>query len=180
MLQSAVDLSRAHRMELPVTIAAAQAAQIPVVQTLAREIWHRHYPSLLSAAQIDYMLDRGYSAEALARFVTEADAGLALANEGVEPVGFAAWYRLDAKAMKLDKLYVLPQRHGRGIGRMLIEHVRALATKIGCSELTLNVNRGNSDAIRAYEASGFTIKSRGDFPIGGGFVMEDFIMVRAL
>ena len=167
-------------MELPVTIAAAQAAQIPVVQKLAREIWYRHYPSLLSAAQIDYMLERGYSSDALARFVTERDAGLVLAQEGIEPIGFAAWYRVDALTMKLDKLYVLPKLHGRGVGRMLIEHVGALATKVGCSELTLNVNRGNAQAIRAYEACGFTIESRGDFPIGGGFVMEDFIMVRAL
>ena len=167
-------------MELPVTIAAAEAAQIPVVQKLAREIWYRHYPSILSAAQIDYMLERGYSADALARFVTEPDAGLALAQEGIEPIGFAAWYRIDAATMKLDKLYVLPQRHGRGVGRALIEHVGALAERAGCVELTLNVNRGNSGAVRAYEACGSTIRGSGDFPIGGGFVMEDFIMVRAL
>jgi len=167
-------------MKLPVTIAAAQAAQIPAVQNLAREIWYRHYPSIISTAQIDYMLDRGYSAHALARFVTEPDAGLALAQEGNEPIGFAAWYRVDAKAMKLDKLYVLPQRQRRGVGRALIEHVNAVAARAGCVELTLNVNRGNSGAVRAYEACGFTIRSRGDFPIGGGFVMEAFIMVRAL
>ena len=167
-------------MELPVTIAAAQAAQIPVVQKLAREIWYRHYPSLLSSAQIDYMLERGYSDDALARFVTEVDAGLAFAQAGADPIGFAAWYRVDAKAMKLDKLYVLPQLHRRGVGRALIGHVRACAARARCSELTLNVNRGNSEAVRAYEACGFTIRSSGDFPIGGGFVMEDFIMVRAL
>jgi GNAT superfamily N-acetyltransferase len=167
-------------MQLPVTIAAAQAAQIPVVQKLAREIWYLHYPSLISAAQIDYMLEHGYSADALARFVSEPDAGLALAKEGVEPIGFAAWYRVDAATMKLDKLYVLPQRQRRGVGRALIEHVAALAGRSGCSELTLNVNRGNGGAVRAYEACAFTIRSSGNFPIGGGFVMEDYIMVRTL
>jgi len=167
-------------MELPVTIAAAQAAEIPVVQRLAQEIWRRHYPPILSLAQIDYMLERGYSDEALARFVVEPDAGLALAEVAEGVVAFAAWYRVDASTMKLDKLYVLPQRHHRGIGRALIEHVGGHAARAGCRALTLNVNRGNTQAVRAYEACGFAIRARGDFPIGGGFVMEDFIMVRTL
>jgi len=42
------------------------------------------------------------------------------------------------------------------------------------------VNRDNAKAIRAYERCGFAIRERGDFAIGEGFVMEDFIMVRAL
>jgi ribosomal protein S18 acetylase RimI-like enzyme len=54
------------------------------------------------------------------------------------------------------------------------------AKNAGCSVLTLNVNRGNVQAIRAYERYGFVVRGRGDFPIGDGFVMEDFIMERAL
>ena len=53
-------------------------------------------------------------------------------------------------------------------------------TRSACERLTLNVNRGNAKAIRAYERCGFAIHGRGDFPIGEGFVMEDFIMERAL
>ena len=168
-------------MESAVTIAAAQAAHIPLVQQLAHAVWHQHYPAILSAAQIDYMLERGYSHDALLRFVSDPDAGLALASVDAQPVGFAAWYRpAGGAAMKLDKLYVLPRCHGAGIGRALIEHVAAAARASGCGSLTLNVNRQNASAIRAYERCGFTIRDRGDFPIGAGFVMEDFIMVREL
>ena len=167
-------------MEPPVIIAAAQAAQIPVVQRLAQDIWRRHYSAILSLAQIDYMLERGYSDDALRRFVVEPDAGLAVAEAAGDAVGFAAWYRVDASTMKLDKLYVVLHWHGRGVGRALIDHVGEYAARAGCSALTLNVNRGNTSAVRAYEACGFTIRARGDFPIGEGFVMEDFIMVRPL
>jgi ribosomal protein S18 acetylase RimI-like enzyme len=180
MLQSLVDHLVCAVDEHPLTITAAQAAQIPTVQRLAREIWHTHYPSIIDVAQIDYMLDRGYSHEALLRFVEARDAGLALAGTPDGVIGFAAWYRVDATASKLDKLYVLPQRHRAGIGRALIEHVVGHAEAAGSKSLTLNVNRGNTMAIRAYERCGFTIRARGDFPIGGGFVMEDFIMVREL
>ena len=79
--------------------------------------------------------------------------------------------------MKLDKLYVLPEHHRAGIGRTLIEHVGTHARAAACTGLTLNVNRNNAPAIRAYERCGFVIRGRGDFPIGSGFVMEDYIMV---
>ena len=77
---------------------------IPLVQRLADEVWREHYPSILSQAQIDYMLARGYSREALLRFVTEPDAGLALAQTDGAAVGFAAWYRPESAVTKLDDL----------------------------------------------------------------------------
>jgi GNAT superfamily N-acetyltransferase len=161
-------------------IRAGGVSDIPLVQALADEIWHRHYPGIISREQIAYMLAHGYSREALTRFVTEDAAGLALAEIDDRDVGFAAWYRVDDTTTKIDKLYVLPEHHGTGVGRTLIEHVAAFARERGCTSLTLNVNRNNTGALRAYEHCGFAIRERGDFPIGNGFVMEDFVMVRGL
>jgi len=166
--------------ESRVRLRVGGAEDIPAVRALADAIWRQHYPGIISGDQIDYMLVHGYSAEALSRFVTENGAGLAIAEIDGRPVGFAAWYRDDATTTKLDKLYVLPEHHGSGVGRALIEHVAALARGRGGTTLTLNVNRNNTGAIRAYERCGFAIRERGDFPIGDGFVMEDFIMARVL
>lgn len=164
-----------------VVIVAATAHDMRVVQDLADTVWRRHYPGIISAEQIDYMLANGYSSQALEKFLVPGEAGLALARRDGDPVGFAAWYPPDAKrALKLDKLYVLPECHGMGIGRKLIEHVAARARAAGYPALTLNVNRRNAQAIAAYERCGFAIRERGDFPIGNGFVMEDYVMVREL
>ena len=163
------------------TIAAAGAGDIVAIQALAREIWHRHYPGIISRAQIDYMLARGYNDQALGRYLTTIGSGLALAIRDEDAVGFIGWYRIEARpALKLDKLYVRPEHHGEGIGRLLIEHVVAKARAADCTAVTLNVNRNNTNAVRAYERCGFAIRERGDFPIGNGFVMEDFIMEREL
>jgi GNAT superfamily N-acetyltransferase len=163
-----------------VTIAPAGAPDIGVVQALADHVWRSHYPGIISTEQIDYMLERGYAREALLRYVDAVDAGLAIARVGEEPVGFVAWQQSPPDAMKLEKLYVAPAHHGHGVGRALIEHVAAAARRAGCRELTLNVNRHNVASIRAYEHCGFAIRERGDFPIGNGFVMEDYIMARNL
>jgi GNAT superfamily N-acetyltransferase len=163
------------------TVKAASEGDIALVQRLADVTWRRHYPGILGAEQIDYMLARGYSRDALLEFVTSPDAGLALAVRDGRALGFAAWYRLEGgRSAKLDKLYVLPDHHGEGIGRALIEHVVAWARTAGCGAVTLNVNRHNTTSVRAYERCGFSIRERGDFSIGNGFVMEDFIMVRDL
>jgi len=164
----------------PFTIEAAGADDIGVIQALADAIWRRHYPGIISNAQIDYMLARGYSREALSHFLSEADAGLALAKRDGVAAGFVAWHPKDRATMKLEKLYVMPESHGRGIGRALIEHVIACARAGRFARVALNVNRENAGAIRAYERCGFAIRERGDFPIGNGFVMEDFIMVREI
>ena len=116
------------RRSSDVTIAAATDVDLPGVARLADVIWRAHYPGIITDEQIDYMLARGYSIDALAKFLHEPGAGLAIARAGGEPVGFAAWYRPDEPATtKLDKLYVLPSQHGRGTGRALIAHVEAAA-----------------------------------------------------
>jgi GNAT superfamily N-acetyltransferase len=165
----------------PVTLRRAELSDIGTVQRLAHDIWHAHYPGIITREQIDYMLARGYSRDALAPFVTDPTRGLALAEQDAEPLGFAAWYPPgEPLTMKLDKLYVRPDQHGRGIGRALIHHVAGAARKAGCRTLILNVNRSNVGAVRAYERCGFVIRESGDFPIGNGFVMADYIMALSL
>ena len=162
-------------------IVAATTADIPLVQDLAHRIWHRHYPGIITVEQIDYMLARGYATAALAGFIARAGAGLAIARADGEPVGFAAWHRADETATtKLDKLYVLPEHQGRGVGRRLIEHVEAAARADGAHALVLNVNKHNAKSISAYVRCGFDVRREVVVDIGNGFVMDDYVMGKPL
>ena len=162
------------------TIVAATADDLATVRTLAREIWHRHYPGIIAVEQIEYMLERGYSDEALSRFLCEPGAGLALAVLDA-PVGFAAWQRAAEPATtKLDKLYVLHACHRHGVGRRLIAHVAARARDDAATKLTLNVNKRNATAIAAYVACGFGVQEAIVVDIGNGFMMDDYVMAKAL
>jgi GNAT superfamily N-acetyltransferase len=95
--------------------------------------------------------------------------------------GFAAWYvTADRAAAKLDKLYVVQSLQRKGLGGRLIGRVADLARGAGASVLVLNVNKHNIQAIRAYEKHGFAIREAVVVDIGGGFVMDDYVMLKKI
>jgi len=102
-----------------------------------------------------------------------------LLDEG-GPKGYASYFLTEhAGELKLDKLYVHPQCQRRGYGAMMLERVLARAQSLACARVVLAVNKRNVNAISAYEKWGFRVEQAVVKDIGGGFVMDDFIMVRA-
>jgi GNAT superfamily N-acetyltransferase len=165
----------------PIRIVAAVEADLSLVGELAGVIWREHYPGIIAPEQIEYMLALGYSREALRRFIAEEGAGLDLAYVANRLAGFAAYYRTDHRdELKLDKLYVHQDYHGRGVGSRLIARVEAAATTQGRPTLILNVNKHNLQAIQVYERNGFAIRESVVVDIGRGFVMDDYIMAKSL
>jgi GNAT superfamily N-acetyltransferase len=158
------------------TIRPATPADIQTLRTLAGAIWREYYPSILSAGQIDYMLTQMYEPEVI-RQEMASDVIWQLAIHADEPVGYLSFdHDKRAETITLRKLYLQPRLHGRGIGRQLIDHVKAAATTAGARTISLRVNRSNARAIRAYEQAGFSISGSLVSDIGGGFVMDDYVM----
>jgi ribosomal protein S18 acetylase RimI-like enzyme len=170
-------MSEAQRLR----IVGATDSDLPAVAELARIIWRKHYPGIITPEQIEYMLEHGYSREALRRFITEEGAGLDLAHIDDRFAGFAAYYRCDhPDELKLDKLYVHQDFHGRRIGSSLIASAEVAARAQHRTMLILNVNKHNAQAIRAYERNGFSVREAVVVDIGGGFVMDDYVMAKRL
>ena len=58
----------------------------------------------------------------------------------------------------IDDLCVDNKTRGLGVGKALLDFVKAEAKRLGCYEVTLNVWAGNDAAIRFYEKNGLKIK----------------------
>jgi diamine N-acetyltransferase len=164
-----------------VDVRAMQPDDVEPVRALAHAIWHAHYPAIISIEQIEYMLEQRYAPEVLRDELQRTDLWWELATAGAEPVGFSSCL-LTGKAgeIKLDKLYVLPQRHGQGVGRALLASVCSRARRLNCGRLILAVNKRNAGPIAAYRRWGFVIEQAVVQEIGEGFVMDDYLMVLAL
>lgn len=161
-----------------ITIAPASREELPTVARLAEAIWPESYRGILDAEQIRYMLKMMYDLPVLEK---EYGEGICfdLIFDGGTPIGFASYgpcFEHGCGCAKLHKLYLTPSYHNRGIGSLTLQHVISEARKKGCKALHLNVNRHNAAAIRAYERNGFRKAQELLTDIGGGFVMDDFIM----
>ncbi|HEU5070261.1 MAG TPA: GNAT family N-acetyltransferase [Verrucomicrobiae bacterium] len=164
-----------------IQIEPAQVKHLPAIRDLAGVIWRAHYPGIISAAQIDYMLGWMYALETLeAEMQTLGICYEQLLVDG-KLTGFAAFGPTrEPPTFKLHKLYLHPSAHGRGLGSRLLQHCEHQAWKQGARRFVLAVNKHNTQAIEAYERNGFTVTDAVVTNIGAGFVMDDFIMAKNL
>jgi len=161
-------------------IRPAGVEEIPALRALAEQIWRVSYAKMLTAAQMDYMLAWMYSAETIARELSEGVLW-ETAWLGDELVGFHSCTPEPAVCrLKLNKLYLLPELQGQGLGQQLLDRVHRLAARGGAKQVWLQVNKRNARAIRAYKRAGYAVERSAVFNIGGGFVMDDDIMTRAV
>ena len=110
-----------------------------------------------------------YTETALAALLAEEEKPVYVAVDAVDRVlGYAFCVLKHAPAggfirsvtvMYIDDLCVDEAARGRGLGRMLFQHVTAEARRLGCYEITLNVWEGNDSARHFYESLGMSPKS---------------------
>ncbi len=156
-----------------VKLIRAQPNDIALISSLARTIWQQHYPSIISQAQIDYMLDRMYSSATLEKQMQEG-VFYFLILHGTEPLGFISVNEENEGEWFLGKFYINQEKGAKGIGSAAFGR---LLTVISPKKIRLTVNRQNYKSINFYFKNGFTISEVADFDIGNGYVMNDFVMV---
>ncbi len=147
-----------------------------IVNQLAHQIWPITFKEILSKEQIDYMLGWMYDVNTLKDEVQTGKIYYLLTENG-QPIGFMGLEPNypDADYLRIHKLYVMPERHGKGFGRILMNKAIDLALDLSCHTIHLNVNKYNS-AVEFYKHIGFDIVKEEDINIGKGFFMEDYVM----
>jgi diamine N-acetyltransferase len=167
------------REALSVRIERTGAEHLPQIAALAEIIWRAHYPGIISPAQIEYMLARMYDVSVMRR---EMESGIAYERVLVDGAlrGFASYGAAASGSdeLKLYKLYIHPDCQRQGFGTILLRHVESVARARGCKTVTLTVNRRNANAIAAYRKHGFAIRESIVTDIGGGFVMDDHLLMK--
>lgn len=63
------------------------------------------------------------------------------------------------KLLRLESICVEESIRGHGIGRTMVEEVRALAKAFGCSQIILGVHPENDRAVDFYQKCGFRIRT---------------------
>lgn len=192
--------------KIGIHISKASGEDIMCIHDLAQVVFRHTYREILSPEQMEYMMDWMYSPANLQKQLDEGHVYyiayrdgepcgyVSVQHEGIADDGHLLFH--------LQKIYVLPSEQGHGLGRAMFDravaHVReaVLAREAahvqevagGCTEecvegcvegcgarIELNVNR-NNPSIGFYHHLGLRILRQGDFHIGNGYYMNDYIM----
>ena len=159
------------------TIRKATSTDCELIHKLAWQIFPETYKEILSKEQTEYMMEWMYSIPNLKKQMLEEGHIYYLAFEEGKPVGYVSIQQEGADLFHLQKIYVLPDMQGKGVGRKLFERAVEAVKELHptkCS-VELNVNRENG-ALHFYEKMGMKKLRSGDFDIGNGYYMNDYIM----
>ena len=144
------------------------------IENLARIIWDKHYVPIIGKEQVDYMLGRMYSRQALKEQTGEGQKFHLVINENKE-TGFISVSTKDDKNYFLHKFYILLEKQNKGLGTKVFKEV--FENIYPTQSIQLTVNRKNYRSINFYFKLGFKIEQVADFDIGNGYFMNDFVMV---
>ena len=154
--------------------------EIARIASLADEIWHQHFTPIIGQAQVDYMLKKFQSPASISRQIAAAAEYYGLFS-GANPAGyFCLVPEPDAGKLLISKLYVRQAARGHGLGRQALDFIETRARELGLHVLRLTVNKHNSHTIAWYHHVGFAITGTQVEDIGNGFVMDDYLMEKAL
>ncbi len=165
------------------TIRPATIDDIPLIQRMAEVVFRQTYARILSPEQMEYMMDWMYSDSSLRNQIEGEGKFFHIAFSAAAPAGYVS-FEADGstddgrKLFHLQKLYVLPDYQHSGLGSRMFDFIKGLLSDNnpeGC-RIELNVNRANP-AVGFYEHIGMVCDRQGDFPIGKGFYMNDFIYI---
>lgn len=169
-------------------IRRATVADIAAIRRMADKAFRHTYRDILTPGQMEYMMEWMYSVESLQRQMTvEGHMYDILTTDADGDVGYVAYNRESAEAdgsvlFHLQKIYVLPEHQGKGLGAVLLERAETMMRQLADghpARYELNVNRNNS-AVTFYERMGLHKDREGDFDIGDGYYMNDYIMAKDL
>lgn len=158
------------------TIRKATFDDCHLISEMAEKVFPETYRDILSPEQLTYMMNWMYSIQNIKKQMEEGHTFFIAYKEN-EPCGYCSIQQEGEDLFHLQKLYVLPSFQGLQCGIFLFNELIKYIKEIHpepCS-MELNVNRHNK-AVSFYERMGMKKLREGDFAIGNGYYMNDYIM----
>ena len=145
------------------------------------------FAGILDGAAILEHCRRAHTATQYAAWLQDGRSALWLAETVPDgaPVGYAVVAAADLpladpqRDLELKRIYLFGRWQGGGVGKRLLEHAVAHATRAGAARLLLGVYAGNRSAQDFYRRQGFAYLTTRTFQVGGKHY-DDHVMGRVL
>lgn len=149
--------------------------EVRELSRMADAIWHEHYDKMIGVDQVDYMVEKFQSPGAIVEQMESQGYEYYFLYDGTKRCGYVAAQETGDELF-LSKIYVQKEFRGRKTAKNAVAFLEEKARQTGKKDVWLTVNRNNANSIAAYKAMGFVVREEKVADIGGGFVMDDYIM----
>ena len=174
---------------MPATVRPATASDLDVLARVAAATFALACPPHMAIERIDAFIDGVLSRSRFEEYLDDSARRVLLAERSGQPLGYAMLVDAEPSdpdvaasirlrpTVELSKIYVLPEAHGTGGARSLMEAGLDWAGTCGALGVWLGVNQQNERAQRFYAKSGFSVVGTKRFLVGDRYE-DDFVMER--
>ena len=140
------------------TIRKATIDDRSLIHDLASRIWENTYGKILSKEQLDYMFDMMYAPDNILKQMEELHHQYFIILADDMPAGYLSIEKTGENTYNFQKIYSLPEMHGTGIGRFIIEQGINYLKEVHTGPFTIElyVNRYNPSRHRLLQTYGIT------------------------
>lgn len=156
----------------------AKAKYIQLTAQLADELWREVYARRLTPRQLDAVLERQQSAEAIEEQI-DADYNYFIVFLAGKPVGYYAW-QMQGSILYLAHLYLAPGVRGRGIGRDILQSCERLARADGRTAVAAVVGQKKLDTQGFFKGGGYKALRAVQQPLADGILWDALWMEKRL
>lgn len=167
---------------LDLEIKAAALSDIDTLRIFARENFRMTYAHLNTPENMNAYLENTFSHETFIQEYEHPDSEFYI---GTQQDRLVAYYKLNfgqaqsepdyPNSAEIARIYVHPRYKGRGIGKEMVHHARAISARKGLEYLWLGVWEKNPAALSFYEKVGFRAVGDHVFQLGED-AQRDIIM----
>lgn len=149
--------------------------QVREIADLAKVIWNEYFTPIIGKDQVDYMVEKFQSYPALKEQISEGYEYYQIFSGG-EFCGYTGIHPGEDNRLFLSKLYLKKESRGHHLATGAFSFLKEICRERGYSAIWLTCNKHNDNSLGVYRHFGFEIIDTQEADIGGGFIMDDYIM----
>lgn len=168
------------------TIRPITTADLPELQRISRITFKDTFDHCTPPDDMARFLEEAYALDVLEKQLNNPESFFYFIEVAGTPAGYlklnigsAQVEAMTQKDLELERLYILPEFQGEGLGKELMNFAHERARELGKERMWLGVWEGNVRAQTLYKSYGFTKFGAHTFPVGND-MQTDFLMIKEL
>jgi ribosomal protein S18 acetylase RimI-like enzyme len=156
-----------------ITIRQAQVSDLDALLQFSKTTFYEFFAHLNDPVQFEAYVAKAFLPEKILSELTNRDSSFYFAIDDDELAGYIKLNILNAQnefkdenGLEVERIYVSGRRHGKGIGKLLLELAIEQARELQKEFVWLGVWEHNHKALGFYKSQGFELCGSHDFMLG--------------